>query len=251
MRKFWFTGLMFIFFVSANGQVSDTINLNLVEPKAEIDSSNRNFTAADTTLLEAKNFSESQLQQLKQKLDYKEPPTIAESLWERFKRWLKWLFAKLFRDSATTDLGRIIAYLTGVAVVAWLIRALVRANAFRIFFSSQSVNKPLTDVFDENIHEMDFEKLISKATSDHDFRLATRLIFLQALKILSDKHFLTWSPGKTNHEYVNELEDADIKPSLNQLSIYFDYAWYGHFEVSAEKYKEVQHLFRTLRNQIE
>ena len=55
-------------------------------------------------------------------------------------------------------------------------------------------------------------------------------LFLYSLKLLSDKHHLDWRPGKTNHDYLDELGDGELKTGFNELSFYFDYAWYGDFK---------------------
>jgi len=68
-------------------------------------------------------------------LQYKEPPTIAESLWDRFWLWLKQLLGALFEGAVSTNWGRVFMYITGTALVAVLILTMLRVNAFKIFYS--------------------------------------------------------------------------------------------------------------------
>lgn len=105
-------------------------------------------------------------------------------------------------------------------------------------------------MFHENIHEMDFEKLIQEATARQDFRQGTRLILLYALRLLSDQHLIQWEAGKTNHDYVNEIEAQELKTGLNEISFYFDYAWYGNFTVSPEAFEKVQATFDAWRQKL-
>jgi hypothetical protein len=97
---------------------------------------------------------------------------------------------------------------------------------------------------------MDFEKLIQEASDKNDFRLATRLIFLYALKILSDKHLIEFNPGKTNHDFVEELHVADLKTGLNELSYYFEYAWYGNFLITDSQFNKIKNTFTEWRTRI-
>jgi hypothetical protein len=97
---------------------------------------------------------------------------------------------------------------------------------------------------------MDFEKLIQETVDKNDFRSATRLIFLFALKLLSEKQLIQWQAGKTNHDYVEELKTGELKTGLNELSFYFDYAWYGHFTISRDQYQKLNGLFHTWKEKI-
>jgi len=171
-------------------------------------------------------------------------------MWDKFKQWLAEVIADLFRGAATTNMGSMIVYLLGGALLIYLTMTLLRVNAFRVLFSHGDISNSSYNVLNENIHEMDFEKLISEAVTNKDYRLGTRLIFLSALKTLADKHLLDWHPGKTNHDYMAELKRPDLKEGFNHLSLYFDYAWYGNFEVSLDIFQRMQGIFHNWRNQI-
>jgi Domain of unknown function (DUF4129) len=200
---------------------------------------------ADTTRIEVRKFSQSEIDRVKADpdLNYAQPPTVAETLWDRFLQWLVWLINSLFGNATTTDLGRFLMYTIAIILTIVVIMMLLKVNAFRVFYSGADQGKQGYQVFHENIHEMNFEKLIQEATEKNEYRLATRLVFLYALKILSDKHLIDFSAGKTNHDYVEELKKGEMKTGLNELSFYFDYAWYGNFTISAEQFQKVHNTF--------
>ena len=206
----------------------------------------------DTLKVRSRSFSPVDIDKLKSDpdLNYEQPPTIAESLWDRFKQWAAWFFENLFDSVVTTDLGRLFMYTLAGAALIVVVMMLLKVNAFRVFYSGADAPKLTYQVFHENIHEMDFEKLIQDASEKNEFRLATRLIFLYALKILSDKHLIEFNPGKTNHDFVEELNAADLKTGLNELSFYFEYAWYGNFLISDEQFGKIKKTFVEWRNQI-
>jgi hypothetical protein len=59
-----------------------------------------------------------------------------------------------------------------------------------------------------------------------------------------------WEQGKTNHEYVNELRVPELKEPFSQLSYYFDYAWYGNFDVNRDLFERVNNIFNHLKGKV-
>jgi hypothetical protein len=179
-----------------------------------------------------------------------QPPTVVETLWDRFKQWLGWLFASLFDTASTTGIGKILLYVLAVVVIIIVIMTLLRVNAFKVFYSGADQARQNYSVFHENIHEMDFDKLIQEAVEQNKLRHATRLVFLYALKILSDKHLIDFNPGKTNHDYVEELSSPELKTGFNELSFYFDYAWYGNFSITEAQFNKIRMVFNEWRSKV-
>jgi hypothetical protein len=208
--------------------------------------------APDSLKITARAFDESKLNELKSdaELQYKEAPTIAESLFDRFLKLLSQFLDSLVQGAVTTNWGRVISYLIGVGLLVVLIMMLLKVNAFKVFYGGQGASSMPYHVLDENIHEMDFEKLIQEAIGSGEYRKATRLVFLNALKILADKNFIHWEQGKTNHDYLSEVTAADLKPGFNELNYYFEYAWYGNFIINHEKFLKVQQVFDAWRERI-
>jgi len=224
---------------------TDTIRHQLEDGK-EFDGAN------DTLKIDARTFSLSDVERLKAdpEFNYEQPPTIAESLWDRLKKLFVWFFENLFDKAVTTDLGQLIMYTIAAVLIIVGIMALLKVNALKVFYSGADQPRQAYQVFHENIHEMNFEKLIQEATDRKEFRLATRLIFLHALKILSDKHLIEFNTGKTNHDFVEELKVSDLKTGLSELSFYFDYAWYGNFLISDVQFDRIKKTFTEWRNRI-
>jgi len=220
--------------------------------KADSSSAVHSYTVADTTYVGKKNFRPAALEKLKSdsELKYNNPPTEAESWWTRLQQWVLGAIARLLRGATTTTLGQLTLFIIGGTMVVVILMMLMRVNAFRVFFSGADAGQNNYQVLDENIHEMDFEKLLGDAVSKGDFRLATRLVFLHSLKILSDQQLIHWLPGKSNYDYVEELEREDLKSGFRELSLYFDYAWYGNFTVSSEIFGKVEQTFQQWKSRI-
>jgi hypothetical protein len=249
--------LIFILFVvlsvTANARMdstSDEVFEQEYSDSVVYDFDYRKEYEADTLKLQPRDFDEAKVQELKEDEDfnYAEAPTVGESLWDRFWRWVGNLIGKMLGKMATTNWGNVLLYLLALGVLIVIVMAVLKVDAFRVLSGSNSgVTK---GVFHENIHEMNFDELLQQAIAKGDFRNAVRLVFLQSLKILSDKQHINWQPGKTNHDYLDEVQATDVKQGLGQLSYYFDYAWYGGFSISENQYQRVKTIFESWRGTV-
>ncbi|MCB0486999.1 MAG: DUF4129 domain-containing protein [Cyclobacteriaceae bacterium] len=204
----------------------------------------------DTIAVALQKFSSEKIATLSQDPDfnYKQPPTMAESIWQRLLSWLGQFLNALFEGATGTDWGRVLVYAAALVGLVLLVLMILKVDAFRVFYAGADRGSVTTGVFHENIHEMDFDKLINDALSRQKYREGIRLIFLHALKVLTDKQFIYWEAGKTNHDYVEEVSEKDLKSGLNDLSYYFDYAWYGNFPVEESTFRKTQSLFESLKS---
>jgi hypothetical protein len=231
-----------VFCQDVDSLVENTASTNSEEV---VEEGKDSYAMPDTSRIILRNFDTRTVEDLKDDpaLQYRETPTIAESLWDRFRLWLDQLIQAIFENAVTTDWGRVLMYILGIVILVVLIMMLLKVNAFKVFYSGQGANTFNYSALDENIHEMDFEKLIQEATRKNDYRLGVRLVFLFALKMLSDKNLIHWSQGKTNHDYISELKLNDVKAGFNELNFYFEYAWYGNFRINQETFSRVQLIF--------
>jgi hypothetical protein len=244
--KYFLAGLLLL--LAAIGMAQDADSTYADAQPVYYDNS---YKHADSSPIDKRNFSKSDLQDLKSDsdLNYKEPPTVAESLWDRFVAMLIYFWQWLLRTLTATAGGRLLMYLIGLALLIAIVMMLLKVDAVRVFFSGAD-GAASYQVLHENIHEMDFETLIREAITRNEFRQGTRLVFLYALKILSDTHHIQWVPGKTNHEYVEELTQSELKKGFNELSFYFDYAWYGNFQVTPDLFQKVENTFHELKSKV-
>ena len=253
MRLVWVICFFTLTSVYSHGQDADSNNVSFDSVAAVVDSEGADSRAPDDLLnVEARNFEVATLNKLKsdEDLAYKEPPTVAESLWDRALLLIKQFLDSLFTGAVTTNWGRVFSYILGLVVVIVLIMMILRVNAFKVFYSGQGTRTISYHALDENIHEMDFDKLIQEAIAEGDYRKGIRLLFLNSLKMLADKDFIHWEQGKTNHDYLSELTAADLKDGFNELNYYFEYAWYGNFPVNHEMFLKVKHAFTDWRRRI-
>lgn len=237
------------------GQAEDTSSYFTFDSTSFLIDSSASTIRVDTTLkyddteLTVREVDEEKINNLKRdpNLDYTVTPR-AQSLWSRVLWWLLSLFVSLVDGTEGGSWLRYGFWGVAVAILIYVILKLLKIDAIKMFYSGQGKSITYTAI-DENIHEMDFDKLIANAVAAKDFRLAIRLQFLHALKILSDKHLIHWQPGKTNHDYMLELGKSNLRPGFTELNEYFEYAWYGNFAIAPELFGKVQGIFNTWRRQ--
>ncbi len=92
--------------------------------------------------------------------------------------------------------------------------------------------------FTENVHELNFDTLINDALKNTNYRLATRLYYLKALKKLSDSGHINWQKNKTNFEYYYELKDTAQRKEFYHLTRLFESVWYGNADITAAEFDE-------------
>jgi hypothetical protein len=137
-----------------------------------------------------------------------------------------------------------------VAVIA-IILQLSGVNIGRLFTSGRVVKAIAhDDVTLENIHDIPYESAIRKAIQERNYTLATRLMYLQSLKLLSDKNLVVWHENKTNWQYVFELKNEKLRNSFRTITHIFEYVQYGNMPLNEEKFTIVQESFREFKKNV-
>lgn len=205
---------------------------------------------SDSSKIDVRQFDQTEVEKLRADpdMDYGRSPA-AVNLWERFKRWLGMMLSRLLETVVSANWFNMLLVVLAVVAAVYIVMRLLHVDALKIFYSGKNAAIPY-GVLDEDIHTMNFEQLISNALQRKEYRLAIRLHFLQALKLLADKHYIMWQPGKTNHDYLEELESKNLQAGFNELNFYFEYAWYGNFAINETLYRKFDSLFTDWRTKL-
>jgi hypothetical protein len=139
-------------------------------------------------------------------------------------------------------LGQILLYGGCIALLIYVVLRLLNIDAKNLFYKSAGSTINVSTIH-ENIHELDFDKMIAQAVEKREYREAVRLTFLYSLKKLADANLIKWVPGKTNDDYLREIKHHPSLPRIMELRYYFDYTWYGHFEIDSTTYHSIRNSF--------
>ena len=122
--------------------------------------------------------------------------------------------------------------------------------------------KPKNNKFDEIISEttaiesaeqlknIGYEDQIKRAEEQGNYRLATRLYYLWSLKKLIDTDLIQFHIKKTNKDYCQELSGKTIYEDFSQCTQYYNYVWFGEFNIDNLMYDKIQMQFNLLLKQL-
>ena len=168
--------------------------------------------------------------------DYAREKAKTPSFIQRALDYIAKIISSFFDSVFGTPVGRIMLYAAGFVLLIFAISRLFGISGRDVFYKSSGKVENDFEYLEENIHSIDFDKLLEEALSKNDFKLAIRLTYLKTLKVLSDRLVVNWQAGKTNYEYLYEINQPTLREPFRTISYHFDYAWYGDFEVNEQIY---------------
>ncbi len=255
--------VLFFSFVSA--QTDSEINVDslletLKEPENDdfLYEEERNaepFTEVSTerVAITLRTFDENELKQIKEDKSFgyletkkAKSPNFLQLLIMKLSEWIN---SKMDRNRDTERkvqnwLVNALVYGIALFAVIMILWSLFKVKIREIFLKEA---QPLEISFREaeiNITETNFEVLIQNALRQADYRGAVRLLYLEALKSLTQNNWIQWKSNKTNHEYLMELYNSPFRKSFVELTRNFEYIFYGDFPVNAEVYHEIAGVFK-------
>lgn len=193
----------------------------------------------DASKIEVRKLSAGDQQALLDNPDYKYDRVgpAPKTWWERFKEWLGRTIGKAFESDGGKVGLTIFPYIIVFAIIIIVILLLLKNDVRAVFYGKSASVAIDFKEFDEDIHNLNFEQLISDAIVKKDYRKAIRLHFLKLLKELTDKNLITWQIDKTNNDYSIELSKSQFSSKFKELSLMYEYIWYGDFPLDESNFK--------------
>lgn len=206
------------------------------------------------------NVKPRSFENLKEKYDssaYEYEKEKTDGWFTRLGEWIENKFQQWFnlksRASASKLLDNLlnIFYVIIVIVVVFLIVKAIMNGEGRWVFGKSSDKKIIQfEDVETNIHEVDFDALISNAVSERNYRLALRYKYLNILKKMSAAELIAYDPEKTNLDYVNELQNDTLKEQFQYTSYLYNYVWYGEFDIDQQQFDKAEQSFSTILKSI-
>ncbi|MEO8932819.1 MAG: hypothetical protein ABI295_00810 [Xanthomarina sp.] len=174
---------------------------------------------------------------------------LIQQLLKKFFSWLSDIFGLDIDFIDYQTLEYIVYGLLATGALYLFVKFLLQSPMSSVFKTEEKT----MDAFgymEEDIQQLDFENLIKSALNENNFRLATRYLYLKALKNLTSKNIIDWHYNKTNSDYLNEISDDGIKQLFKRISYIYDYVWYGEFSIDAQAFAKNEEAFLTLNKRI-
>jgi hypothetical protein len=102
----------------------------------------------------------------------------------------------------------------------------------------------------DDIFAINYQKEIDKAEANGNFRLAIRLMFLRVLKVMAEKNIIEYKQGRTNFDYLLQLQPTGYYNNFFRITRNYEYSWYGKFEVGEGAYRMIRNDFTQFDRQL-
>jgi len=133
-------------------------------------------------------------------------------------------------------------YLFLAAVLIYALYRIIAENNLRLFYRNTS--KPGDRRQEVSLEEEDLDKGLEEATARGDHRLATRYLYLKALRLLDAKKLIRYHPQATNQEYINQTRALPQAEPFRFLTGAYERIWYGEFAINAAQFEWLLRSFQ-------
>ncbi len=172
--------------------------------------------------------------------DYHENAPVNESLWERIWNWfLEFLNEIIYGTSIQT----IVFYVAFFFLIIFLLFQLFNIKVRSLFYSNNKQEVSFSEI-EENIDNMNLDKLIIVQITNKNYRAAVRFMYLKTLKILNESGKIIWKKDKTNDKYIGDLAETLYVERFKDLTLKYECIWYGHFHIEESNFNKIDIEFR-------
>jgi hypothetical protein len=199
----------------------------------------------DTVLVEQRGFDQGAIDRhlSDDDLNYDRTEHEERLSWSHWLRaWLDRMLDRTFGSKSGDWLIRHLEWIiipASIIFLIWYFRKRIFANAFA---ASPARHRQVT-VMEENIEEMDLDKLLRGAERDEKWAFALRYHYLKVLRRLVDEGKIEWQPRYTDHDYLSQLSDPQLRATFSELSFVFKWVWYGDAPLDQAGYERLKRPF--------
>jgi len=153
--------------------------------------------------------------------------------------------------SDTAEIVKMVFFVIILAVLIFLIYKLIISN-----IENKKTDEGLVFIDDlskveDNLMRADLEKLLQQMIDRGDYRSAIRVQYLQIIQRLSKKKHIKWAKQKTNFDYLKELKEPTLSNDFSKTTLIYESAWFGHQQITAQRFKEMSEYHNHLKNLIQ
>ena len=138
-----------------------------------------------------------------------------------------------------------------VCVIFTLFIAITKTQIYKLFYSDKEFDSPdyqLSNTIDQSI---DFDEAIRLQMTQHQYRLAIRLLYLKMINHLRIKEYIHFSKEKTNVDYLSDLTNNDLKLQFITITSIYNHVWYGDVEIAEDQYLRFEARFNSFYTAID
>lgn len=237
--------LLAILFVSQNSLLAQ---YRAFSPEERSLAQKNTVVVQDTFKVELRLPSQNILDKYKKDktFDYSPNPETTESFWDKIINWINRQLFGLQTSKTYSDIIDYLLYGLMVAALIIIILGLFKSEIRGFFYSVKKEQKIRFEEQEEDIHKINFDKLIARAVENKEYKIAIRYLFLKTLRLLSDQRIINLQSNKTNQDYLSEIKKNEVADLFSRVALGFELAWYGDFPVDENQYRNSRIIFNNL-----
>lgn len=148
------------------------------------------------------------------------------------------------------DFGNVLIYIGIAALFILLITVLVKAGVIQVGKRRVVLNQTFDAENPEELVLTELEKELSHAAIENNYNRCLRYEFLLLLERLQSLGLIRWHKYNTNGEYLNQLIDYKFYKRIRNLTIVYEYYWYGEHVLSLSDYEKIAVSFNQLKDEM-
>ncbi|GAA3942011.1 DUF4129 domain-containing protein [Chitinophaga oryziterrae] len=137
-----------------------------------------------------------------------------------------------------------------VLVLAFILYNYLKGQGYILGRKSTSIDDEIVALSEEELDLRTYEKQVQAAIAAGKLRLAVRLLYLQTLRLLSDKELIVFSKEKTNAAYLRAMAQTTWYKSFANLTLDYEYIWYGEIPVNEAQFETIHRHFNQFMNEL-
>jgi hypothetical protein len=145
----------------------------------------------------------------------------------------------------------ILLYIGIAALFALLIYVLIQADVIKVGKRKVEFNKTFDAENPEELVLSELEKELQDAAGVNNYNRCLRYEFLLLLERLQSKGLIRWHKYNTNGDYLNQLINYKHHKRIRNLTIIYEYYWYGEHVLSLSDYEKIAVSFNQLKEEMD
>jgi hypothetical protein len=143
---------------------------------------------------------------------------------------------------------RYFIYFLMAAILIYAVYRIIAENNLRLFYRKTARSDEKGQ--EAGPEEEDLDKGLEQALSAGDHRLATRYLYLKALRLLAAKELIRYHPQATNQEYIGQMKELPQGPPFRLLTAAYERVWYGEFTINTTQFEWLMTSFQNFYQSI-
>jgi len=187
-----------------------------------------------------------------EEFNYQEERVDRLSFLAKLERRINQFFKSIFPTwtyQSNKGVENLLIFLGVIALVYIIYRLVFSGNAI-LRIDKKEVLANGSQFIEKNLERIDLDTYLKQAIDGKKFDLAVRYLYLANLQALAKEDYIKWDHRKTNSDFLNEIQDGDLKQKFQETTSIFNYVWFGELEVNIHLFEEYKADFLDFKNHI-